>query len=203
MTSSSGKQPIHNNPPVQLETFPLTPERWTDFEKLFGEKGACGGCWCMWWRLKRSDFEKSKGLQNKKAMRRIIASGEIPGLLAYEASESVGWCSVAPRDKFPVLGRSRILKPVDSQNVWSLVCLYVRKDKRRQGISEAILRAAQRYVGEQGGRILEGYPIEPKKDAIPDAFAWVGLASSFRRLGFEEVARRSETRPIMRYYVKP
>jgi hypothetical protein len=29
---------------------------WIDLEKLFGAHGACGGCWCMWWRLKRSVF---------------------------------------------------------------------------------------------------------------------------------------------------
>jgi len=27
----------------KLEFHPLTPERWRDFEALFGERGACGG----------------------------------------------------------------------------------------------------------------------------------------------------------------
>ena len=62
-----------------LEFHPVTSDRWTDFERLFGERGACGGCWCMLWRLKRSEFERQKGRANKESMRRLIVSGEIPG----------------------------------------------------------------------------------------------------------------------------
>lgn len=43
-----------------LEFHALTPQRWDDFEKLFGEKGAYGGCWCMWWRTTRSQSSESK-----------------------------------------------------------------------------------------------------------------------------------------------
>ena len=45
---------------LELEFHPVTPERWSDFETLFGEKGACGGCWCMLWRLTRKEFERQK-----------------------------------------------------------------------------------------------------------------------------------------------
>jgi len=37
---------------------------------------------------------------------------------------------------------------------------------------------------------------------MPDVFAWTGFASAFKKAGFKEVIRRSETRPIMRYVVK-
>ncbi|HZX14011.1 MAG TPA: hypothetical protein VFF49_06395, partial [Thermodesulfobacteriota bacterium] len=47
--------------------------------------------------------EKSKGKKNKGAMRNIVNSGEIPGLLAYSDGKPVGWCSVAPRERFPSL----------------------------------------------------------------------------------------------------
>ena len=68
---------------LKLEFHPVTPERWSDLETLFGEKGACGGCWCMLWRLTRKEFEAQKGEGNRRAMQRIVNSGEIPGLLAY------------------------------------------------------------------------------------------------------------------------
>ena len=58
------------------------------------------------------------------------------------------------------------------------------------------------YVRKQGGKIIEGYPVEPKKGWTPDPFAYTGLASAFRKVGFTEVIRRSETRPIMRYTIK-
>jgi GNAT superfamily N-acetyltransferase len=187
---------------LNLEFYPLTSKRWRDIEALFGEKGACGGCWCMWWRLKRSQFEKQKGEGNKKGLKKIVESGEIPGILAYVKGEPIAWCSVAPRERFPVLERSRILKRVDEKPVWSVVCFFVAKPFRQKGITVELLKAAIEYAEKQGAEIIEGYPVEPKKGKMPDVFAWTGFASAFRQAGFVEVLRRSEHRPIMRYFIK-
>ena len=191
-----------SSPVSKLDFYPVTPERWKDFETLFGERGACGGCWCMWWRLKRSEFEKQKGAGNKRAMKKIITSGEVPGLLAYANGHPIAWCSVAPREVFSALERSRILKRVDDNPVWSVVCFFVAKPYRRKGLTVEFLKAAVQYAKDQGAKIVEGYPVEPKKGITADVFAYTGLASAFRKAGFEEVARRSETRPIMRYFLK-
>jgi GNAT superfamily N-acetyltransferase len=185
-----------------LKFHPLTAERWKDFEKLFGARGACGGCWCMWWRITAKKFEAQKGEPNRKAMRKIVKKGTVPGLIGYQGDQPVGWCSVAPREHFPRLERSKILKRVDDAAVWSVVCLFVAKPFRRKGVSTAMLEAAKKYVKKQRGKIVEGYAVEPKKDAMPDAFAFHGLASAYRKAGFKEVARRFETRPIMRCTVK-
>ena len=184
-----------------IEIRPVTPDRWTDLEELFGERGACGGCWCMWWRLKRSDFEKQKGLGNKQSLKDIVASGEIPGLLAYAEGKPVAWCSVGPRETYPALERSRILKRVDAKPVWSVVCFFVARTHRRKGLTVKLLRAAIEYAAGRGATIVEGYPVEPKKAKSPDVFVYTGLASAFRKAGFAEVIRRSETRPFMRYFI--
>ncbi len=186
---------------TQIEFHALTSDRWSDLEALFGERGACGGCWCMWWRLKRSEYEKQKGEGNRKAMKAIVDSGQVPGILAYAEGMPIAWCSVAPRDSFSVLSRSRILKPIDETPVWSIVCLFVDKRFRNQGLSVKLLRGAVEYVRKQGGKVVEGYPAEPKKNRMPEVFAATGLASGFRQAGFVECARRSETRPIMRFYI--
>jgi len=187
---------------LDLEFYPLTPERWADFEKLFGKNGACGGCWCMWWRLKRSEFERQKGEGNRRAMKRIVDSGEIPGILAYAKGQAIAWCSVAPREAYSLLERSRTLKRVDDKPVWSIVCFFTAKPFRGKGIMLRLLRAAIEYVTKHGGKIVEAYPVEPKEGRMPDAFAYTGLASTFRKAGFVEVARPSEKRPIMRYTMK-
>ncbi|MBI2837218.1 MAG: GNAT family N-acetyltransferase [Acidobacteria bacterium] len=181
---------------------PVTADRWADFESLFGTRGACGGCWCMWWRLKRSQFEKQKGAGNRRAMKRIVDAGGAPGLLAYQDGAPIGWCSVAPRSDFAVLARSRVLAPVDTRPVWSIVCFFVARPYRRHGITVKLLRAAVQYAGQRGARIVEGYPVVPKKGRVPDVFAFTGLVSAFEKAGFREVARRSETRPIMRRGVR-
>ena len=150
----------------------LRPETWPDFERLFGKRGAAGGCWCMWWRLTRSQFDAAKGEGNRRAMKAIVDSGRIPGILAFRSEEAVGWCSVAPREEFPRLERSRILKPVDNQEVWSVVCFFVEKPHRRSGVSLRLLRAAKTYARSSGAKILEGYPVEPKRGTTPAVFAY-------------------------------
>ena len=156
----------------------------------------------MWWRIARSQYEKQKGAQNRQAMKKLVDGGHTPGILAYQDGRPIGWCSTAPRESFARLERSNVLKPVDEQPVWSVVCFFVAKEHRRNGLSVKLLKAAIDFVRERGGRVVEGYPVDPKKKQA-DAFVWPGLASAFVKAGFKEVERRSETRPIMRYEIKP
>ncbi len=187
---------------LAFECHALSADRWRDLETLFGPRGAAGGCWCMYWRLPRAQFTAQKGEGNKHALRHLVESGAIVGLLAYAQGQPVGWCAIAPRESYPVLERSRILKRVDKTSVWSVVCFFVSKAFRGKGVTTALLRAAVDHASQQGARVIEGYPIEPKRGRMPDVFAWTGLASAFRQAGFVEVQRRSETRPIVRYTVQ-
>ena len=186
--------------PQDLEFQPVTPERWRDLEALFGEHGAYGGCWCMWWRLTRSEFAKQLGQGNKEAFKRIVDAGEIPGLLAYADGQPVAWCSVAPRETFPALERSRTLKRVDDKPVWSIVCFFIAKSARRKGVMLKLLRAAVAYAQAHGAKIVEGYPVEPT-GSLSGASGFTGVASTFRQAGFVEVLRRSRAQPIMRCFV--
>jgi GNAT superfamily N-acetyltransferase len=194
ISSSSSSRP-------DVECHPATPDRWPDLETLFGPRGATGGCWCMYWRLPRAEFSAQKGKGTKAALQHLVESGEIVGLLAYAQGQPVGWCAVAPRESYPVLERSRILKRVDAAPVWSVVCFFVSKAFRGKGVTTVLLQAAVEYAREHGARIVEGYPIEPKTPRIPTVFAWTGLASAFQQAGFVEVERRSDTRPVMRYMI--
>lgn len=183
---------------AKLTVHPLTPDRWSDFEALFGPRGACGGCWCMTPRLPRAEYERNKGEGNRHAMKTIVASSEPPGILGYMQDKAVAWCSLGPRDHFSWLARSRIFQPVDERPVWSIVCIFIDRNHRRHGLSVQMVEAACSFAARQGARCVEAYPVEPKKDSMPAVFAYTGLASAFLRAGFHEVARRSETRPIMR-----
>lgn len=185
---------------MNLSFKPLSVLNWEAFERLFGEKGACGGCWCMYWRLKNADFGKQKGLANKNAIRTLVEQNQPVGILAFENDNPVGWCAVAPRIAYIRLENSRILKSVDEEPVWSIVCFFIDKNYRGKGISVELIKKAVKYATDQGATIIEAYPQIPKKNKMPPVFAYTGLASAFSKAGFEEVARRSETRPIMRFY---
>ena len=186
---------------LKLVAQPLTPDRWSDFETLFGEKGAYGGCWCMWWRITRREFEEKQGDGNRAAMKDIVESGEIPGLLFYQDQHAVAWCSIAPRENYASLNRSRILKKLDDTPVWSLVCFFVDKTYRNQGLIQEILRGAIDYVRHQGGKIIEAYPTVPKGTELPPVSSYMGLPSMFEKAGFVQVAQPSKSKVIMRYFI--
>jgi GNAT superfamily N-acetyltransferase len=192
---------LENMNSMKLSVLPATPERWGDLETLFGKRGACGGCWCIYWRMVRKEFEQGLGETNRLKLKELVDTGPMPGLLGYLEGRPVGWVSLGPRESFPTLNRSRILKPVDDQLVWSVVCFFVVRQQRKKGLTVQLLDGAVQYAGQQGAKIVEGYPVEPRQDSYPAVYLYTGAVSTFRAVGFEEVARRSETRPVMRKYL--
>ncbi len=181
--------------------FPLTPSRWPDFEELFGSNGACGGCWCTTWRLSNKEFQAGKGEGNKNYFHTLVDKKKFTGILAYDGKKAVGWISFSPREQFPRLENSRVLKPVDAEKVWSVTCFFILKKYRHQGLSVKLLKAAADICRKKGVKILEGYPSIPYGEKTPDVFVWTGLHSTFIKAGFKEAARRSPHRPVMRLKV--
>jgi GNAT superfamily N-acetyltransferase len=178
-----------------VEIHPLTPERWGDLESLFGEQGAVGGCWCMWWRMNGREYDANKGANNREALKGLTESGHPPGLLAYHGGRAVGWCSIAPREEFAARfnNRSPVFKPVDDLPVWSIVCYYIHEDYRCSGVARQLLDAAVQYAREQGAHIVEAYPKEAAPARMTDNFLYTGILSMYREAGFVEVARRHTT----------
>ena len=131
-------------------------------------------------------------------MKQIVDEGHVPGLIAYVDGIPAGWVSVAPRSEFSRLARSRVMKPVDDQPVWSVVCFFIAKPFRKQDLSVELLQAAVNYAQQHGADIVEGYPVDPQTGPFSDASAYHGTMSAFEKIGFKEVARRSKGRPIMR-----
>lgn len=184
--------------PGSIEVLPLTPDRWEDFAQLFGPNGAVGGCWCMWFRQTAAEFDRQHGEPNRDLMKHLVDSGTVPGLIAYVDGKPLGWCSVAPREEFGRIERSRILRRVDDRPTWAIVCFFVHRSARGTGLGAALLDAAVNYAASRGARIVEGYPIDTRDARATSGAIYVGTAVMFRAAGFQEVARHSPMRPIMR-----
>ena len=185
---------------LMLECHPLTPDRWHDFEMLFGERGAYGGCWCMFWRMPASAWNQATKEQNKQGIEAIVASGPPPGLLAYAGDQAVGWVSVGPREAFPRLERSRTLKRLDERPTWSVNCFFIARPYRGQGLMLVLLQAAVDYARSQGAAVIEGYPAEPGEDKrLGTMEGYVGIASVFRQAGFRLATRQVGGKELSRY----
>jgi GNAT superfamily N-acetyltransferase len=181
---------------------PLSRKNWERFVELFGERGACANCWCMYYRLSKADFDKGKaGNVNKNRMKKVVWSGKPTGLLAMYQGEAVAWLALAPREDFVKLKKSRVHKPIDDKPVWSIPCFFVDRKFRRKGLSVALLEGAVAYAKRKKIKILEAYPVIPTQKKWPDSFLWVGLLKSFDRAGFKVVDRTSRSRPMVRFNV--
>lgn len=177
---------------MKLSIRTLTPDLWPALEDLFGEKGACNGCWCMYWRIGPEYRKRSRG-ENKIALRKVVADGPPPGLIAFDGDLAVGWCQLTPRDALPWLDRA--WPRVDDRPVWSISCFYVRIGYRKKGISEALLHAAVKAAERAGAEVIEAYPLDG--DLSPSATS-TGYVSTLKRVGFRIVGYRTPPRPIMR-----
>jgi GNAT superfamily N-acetyltransferase len=180
---------------MNLEIRPLTPDLWPALLDLFGENGACNGCWCMYWRIGRA-YQKRPRQVNKAAFHEVVKNGPPPGLLAFHGDLAVGWCQLTPRDAVPQLDRVWRLRRVDDVPVWSISCFYIRKGFRRQGVTSALIAAALKTARRVGAPALEAYPLDAN---LTPSSSWTGYASTFARAGFKIVSRRTPPRPIMRH----
>lgn len=156
----------------------------------------------MFWKLPASDFDLLKGDGTHQMQKSLVEQGLTPGILAFDGDEPVGWVAVEPRSTYPRLAKSRVLKAIDEAEVWSVTCFFTAKSHRRKGVTVELLLAAIRFVTEQGGHMLEGYPVDTKGGNMPAPFVYTGLPAAFLKAGFSEVARNSATRPIYRYMIQ-
>jgi GNAT superfamily N-acetyltransferase len=179
---------------ARLAFHPVTPDRWRDLVALFQGRGNPGYCWCTRWRLRNAEYRRRDSAGRRQALRALVTRQIPVGILAYRDGEPVGWCSVAPRETYALLESSTTLKRLDDQPVWSVVCFFVRREARGQGLALHLLQAAVKYALAQGARIVEGYPAEPDR-----SYRFMGSPSIFGRAGFRVVATAANGRPIVRY----
>jgi GNAT superfamily N-acetyltransferase len=185
-----------------LEFHPLTPDRWPDLVALFDHHGNPGYCWCMTWRLTSTQFKQLDSAERRKGLESLVKTGTPTGILAYQDHEPIGWCSIAPRETYLRLEKSKVLKRLDDAPTWSVACFFVKRTKRGQGVSLLLLKAAVAYARSQGAHIIEGYPVEPDQ-----SYRFMGAPSIFERADFHEAAiatngRRPNGRRVMRHIVK-
>ena len=183
---------------MKLEFAPLTSSIWKDFETLMGEKGGCGNCWCMYFRLPYKTFQENKPYGNKKMMKQLVNKGMPQGLIASINKEPVGWIAMAPRENYLRLENSRAFKPVDDKTVWSITCFFIKKEFRHQGLSQQLIKGAIDFARKNKIKLLEAYPAIPYAEKVPHPFLWVGVLSSFLKNGFKIVRQHSKSRAMVR-----
>lgn len=175
---------------ANISTRPLQADDWPLIEILFGANGACGGCWCMWWRVPMGGktWDAAKGEPNRAAFRALVVSGEASGVLALDGATPVGWCAIGPRAAFPRVDRSKVLTRAWTTRTWSLNCLYVPARWRGRGVAKALVTAAIALAKQAGADEIEAYPqASSPGERQAGAFIWTGVPGLFVEHGFVAV----------------
>jgi hypothetical protein len=152
----------------------------------------------MWWRMSAGEWKTVPRDEKRERFRAIVEAGPPPGVLAYDGGTAVGWCAVGPRATLPRMDRSRVAGPAPGgEGAWAVNCFYVRAGLRRTGMMRTLLDAAVAFAARSGATAVEACPVDTRR-TLTWGEGFVGHAGVFRAAGFEEVARRSPTRPLMR-----
>lgn len=180
-----------------MTCLPLDRARLDDMSTVLGEVGVARTCHCMHWR--RPDGGYTDERDNRDRFEDTVNWERPPGLLGYVEGRPIGWVQVGPNTDFPTIQRSRLLKPIDDTDVWSINCFVVRKGNRRKGVGQGLLSAAIEFAVRLGARVIEAYPVDGERSSSVDYFT--GTLNMFEKHGFAEVIRRNDTRPIVRLRV--
>lgn len=171
---------------ARIRTEEVTAQRWADMERLFESRGAPHYCWCSAYRWR--DAGEMDKADKKRRMRRLVAASTPVGVLAYDGDEPVGWCSVAPREEYARLERSRTMAratPPDTPT-WAVLCFFVARPYRGRGVTRALLRGAVACARRRGARVVEGYPF----DTAGVTSTHRGHSSAFAAAGFRQDGTR-------------
>ena len=183
---------------IKLKFDSLSASNWKQFEILMGEKGGCGNCWCMFFRLPYKDFQANKPDGNKKLMKQFVNKGMPQGLIASINNDPVGWIAMAPREDYMKIGNSRVFKRIDDKQIWSITCFFIKKEFRHKGLSQQLIKGAVDFAKKKKIKTLEAYPAIPYSEKVPPPFLWVGVLSSFIKNGFKIVQQNSKSRAMVR-----
>lgn len=176
---------------------PVTRERWGDLCSVMESCAYGRKCWCAYWYLPNADYKAGWGEANRVTLEGLVKAGAEPGLIAYVGGTPAAWVSVAPRDNFDRLRRSKNFAPLDGKDVWAVNCFVVAKPFRGQGLMQRLADAAAEFAIARGADGAEAYPIEPgPKTSANDLY--LGTPSAFAAAGYQEAARPLPRRPIMR-----
>jgi GNAT superfamily N-acetyltransferase len=186
-------EPGHGPVAGRLVFHEVDSARWRDLERLFEAPGGPKHCWCMVWRTMPKGASRADKQAKKAALKACVQRGVPIGILGYLDGEPAAWCSIAPRDTYRDLGglADRSGQP---GRVWSVVCFFVPRRFRRQGVTKRLIEAAADHARSKGATVVEAYPVDP--DA--PSYRFMGFTTTFAAAGFRDVGRAGTRRHVMR-----
>jgi len=186
-----------------LSTKELGPKTWPDFEKLAPKQGQC---WCTYYQRAKPVHTGKDPLKadrvNHSYKENLVMQGKSHAILVYDGKRPVGWCQYGPKEELPRIDAGRGYRKVEplitEKMLWRITCFFVDREYRGKGIAETALKGALESIRNQGGGIVEAYPVVSKKMGAVPEWLWFGTPGMFRRAHFKPVAPLGTSLQLMR-----
>ena len=147
----------------------------------------------MYLRYSNKEYQNMNGSKRKQELYNTEIKEKFSlGLHAYLDSKPIGWVAIGPKEDFKKLVKSRTIKTIDDQPVWSIICFYIHKIYRNEGITKLLLEATVEYASGKKCVMLESYPIIAL-NRIQDEFVYCGTENLFSEVGFVKVSDTNAT----------
>jgi GNAT superfamily N-acetyltransferase len=192
------------------------PEHTRGLVSLFDAAGS--PCFCRFWHFNGTNNEwlercAQAPQENRSELDRALAesNGEARGVVAIHPSGSmsahldspavIGWMKVCPAVAVPKIYERRLYRDLpcfsgDRAGIFTIGCVLIHPQHRRQGIATALVQAAVELAPAWGARAIEAFPRRPK-EAVHEDELWTGPEGAFAKNGFVEV-NSFEPYPVLR-----
>ncbi|MFX1387677.1 MAG: GNAT family N-acetyltransferase [Promethearchaeota archaeon] len=167
---------------------PLTPDLVDDFlfyfdNVAFSDNPNWATCYCHFYHFNGTNkqFFKRTAEENRNSSKKLILSGKMNGLIAFQDDKPVGWCNVNSKENFAKIPYKG--KVVDSEKkIASIICFVIAPGHRKQGIARKLLQYACSYLKKNKYELVEVYPRKGEK--LSDAHSYRGPVSLYTSEGF-------------------
>lgn len=163
----------------------LDTSTWDAFAELVERNGGVmGGCWCQ-------NNHRQPGLETpedkRAAKEERVRTGRAHAALVFDADgRAQGWAQYGSPEELPALTHRRAYEqdpppPAD----WRIICIFVDKRHRKQGVARAALEGAVDLIGKAGGGRIEAVSQTATGRKAPSGFLFSATVELFEQNGFK------------------
>ena len=135
----------------------VTAADWPLVDGLFGDNGACGGCWCMYWHAPPGEaaWNRAKGAANRLKLKEEIENGRCQAVVAVRGGDAIGWCRFGPTGSFRDLGEAAA-QPTHADYAFVFSSIGKRQKRRRDGVAQGCRDRCIRRRRKRDRRLCRG-----------------------------------------------
>lgn len=180
---------------------PLDVSTWDAFCDLVERNnGIFGGCWCA-----PNHVEYQRGVTDTRALKEdLVRRGRARSAMVFDGEGNAqGWCQYGRPDELDMKHAREYAKDPPPPADWRIVCIFVDKRHRGQGIARAAVEGALAAIARAGGGLVEAISETTVGREAQGRFLFSATVELFEDLGFSRIRQVGKHAWIVNGIVAP